>query len=264
MLGAVIGDIVGSKYEFTNHKSTKFPLFIDVIDRFTDDSVMTLSIASALLKCNGNYKNLSDVAIKEMQRIGRNYPRCGYGGRFYNWMFTDNPQPYNSCGNGSAMRVSACAWAARSLEEAKELSDKVTRISHNHPDGLKAAEATTVATYMALHGSSKEEIEEVVKRDYYNIDFTIDKIRPLTYHVETCEESVPIAFEAFFEGNSYEEVIRLAVSAGGDSDTIADIAGAMAEAYYGIPEEIRKHGLWFLDNKLRDIVERFEKKFGKK
>ena len=238
MLGAIIGDIVGSRHEFNNYLAKDFELLNDDCMP-TDDTVMTIAVADALLKCDGDWSSLSRQAVASMQGIGRKYPDCGYGSSFIYWMFTNDPQPYNSFGNGSAMRVSAVAWVAKSLEECKELSRKVTVVSHNHPEGIKGAEATAVATWMALHGATKEEILTCINRDYYKLDFTIDQIRPTYVHNETCQNSVPQALEAFAEGKDYEDVIRTAVSLGGDSDTIAAIAGAVAEAYYGIPVALR-------------------------
>ena len=253
ILGAVAGDIIGSRFEWDNYKAKDFDLITEDCF-FTDDSVMTIAIGKALLECNGNYDDLSDKTISNMQEIGKQYPDAGYGGSFYAWLFTDNPKPYNSWGNGSAMKVSACAYFARSLEEAKELSHKVTEVTHNHPEGLKGAEATTIATYMALHGSTKEEIRQHILDNYYDIDFTIDGIRD-SYHFDvSCQGSVPQALQAFFESEDYEDAIRNAISIGGDSDTIAAIAGAVAGAYYGIPEEIKEKSVDYLSYRLQTIV----------
>ena len=264
MLGAIIGDIVGSRHEFNNYLAKDFAFLTDRCVP-TDDTVMTVAVADALLKCGGDWSDLSRQAVASMQGIGRNYPDCGYGRSFIRWMFSDDPRPYHSFGNGSAMRVSAVAWAAKSLEECKELSRKVTVVSHDHPEGIKGAEATAVATWMALHGAAKEEILARVERDYYRLDFTIDQIRPTYIHNETCQNSVPQALEAFAEGRDYEDVIRTAVSLGGDSDTIAAIAGAVAEAYYGIPAALREEVLrGFLDERLAWVVRAFEAKYGTK
>ena len=262
MLGAIIGDIVGSRFEFHNHLSKEFEFLSDRC-YFTDDTVMTVAVADALLKSAGDLSALPEQAVVSMQAVGRHYPCCGYGGRFISWMFTDHPKPYGSYGNGSAMRVSAVAWAARSLEECKAFSRAVTAVSHDHPEGLKGAEATAVATWMALHGATKEEIIACVNRDYYTLDFTIDGIRPDYVHNETCQNSVPQALEAFAEGTDYEDVIRIAVSLGGDSDTIAAIAGSVAEAYYGIPRQYREDAMTrFLDPRLSRIVRDFEARYG--
>ena len=263
MLGAIIGDIVGSIYEFNNIRTKDFPLFGTDYEEpfFTDDSVMTIAIAAAILSCKDNYTNLSSQAIKFMQGIGRSYPGCGYGGSFFNWIFLDNPKPYGSYGNGSAMRVSACGFAGRTLEEVKDLSKKVTAISHDHPEGLKGAEATAVAIFLAREGKSLQEIKEYITKHYYDIDFTLDEIRPTYRFNETCQDTVPQAFEAFFESTSFEDAIRNGISIGGDSDTIGAIVGGMAEAYYGIPEWIREEAISYLDRTLYSVVEAFEKKY---
>jgi len=257
ILGAVAGDIIGSRFEWNNYKAKDFELFGKYC-HFTDDSVMTIAVTKALLECNGNYENLSDKAISSMQQIGKLYPSAGYGGSFHVWLLSLTPKPYNSWGNGSAMRVSACAYMAKSLEEAMELSHKVTAVTHNHPEGLKGAEAIAVATYMALHGSTKEEIKQYVLKNYYNIDFTLDSIRD-SYHFDvSCQGSVPQALQAFFEAEDYEDAIRNAISIGGDSDTISAITGAVACAYYGMPNEIKEKAYAILTPDLKEIVDIFD------
>ena len=257
ILGAVAGDIIGSRFEWNNYKAKDFELFTDRCS-FTDDSIMTIAVGMALLQCNGNYEDLSDKAISSMQQIGRLYPHSGYGGSFYAWLFGDDPKPYNSWGNGSAMRVSACAYIARSFDEAIELSHKVTAVTHNHPEGLKGAEATTIATYMALNGATKEEIRQHILDNYYNIDYTLDDIRE-SYHFDvSCQGSVPQALQAFFESEDYEDAIRNAISIGGDSDTIAAITGAVACAYYGMPNEIKEKAYAILTPQLKEIVDIFD------
>ena len=165
MLGAIIGDVVGSRFEWNNHRSKDFELFTDECFP-TDDSIMSLAVAKSIIDCNGNYKKLHDVVIKNMVSIGRKYPDCGFGGHFYQWLFSSNPQPYNSFGNGAAMRVSPAGFAANSLDEAKMIARKITEVTHNHPESLKAAEAVAVAIYMARKGSSMLEIRDVIARDY--------------------------------------------------------------------------------------------------
>ena len=260
MLGAIIGDIVGSRFEWNNIKSKDFDLFTRRCFP-TDDSIMSLAVAKALLTCREDYSDLSALAIYHMQDIGRHYPDCGYGGHFYQWIFDDDPQPYNSFGNGAAMRVSACGFVADSLEQAKELSAAVTKISHNHPEGMKGAEATAVAIYMARTGSSMQEIRDYITANYYDIDFTLDEIRPTYSFDVTCQGSEPQALEAFFESTSFEDAIRNAISIGGDSDTIAAITGGVAEAFYGIPEDIRAEAVEFLDPRLKEVLEEFEGRF---
>lgn len=260
MLGAIIGDIVGSRFEWNNHRSKNFE-FLTYKCFPTDDSIMSLAIAQAILVSKKNYSDLSKNAVECMQSVGRNYPDCGYGGSFYDWIFSDDPKPYNSYGNGAAMRVSAAGFAANSIEEAKKLSKLVTEVSHNHPEGLKGAEAIAVAIYMAKTGSNIFEIRDYVNKNYYSMNFTLDEIRDSYQFNETCQGTVPQALEAFFESTGFEDAIRNAISIGGDSDTVAAICGGVAEAYYGIPTDIRKHALTFLDQNLMKLLTSFENKY---
>lgn len=266
MLGAIIGDIAGSRFEGFCHfniKTKKFELLsAEHGCQPTDDSVMTLAIAKAMLECNGDYLQLEEEAVKQMQRFGRRYPNAGYGGYFYEWIFSKDPQPYYSFGNGAAMRVSPCGFAAKTLEEAIFLSRAVTKVTHNHPEGMKDAEAVSIAIFLARTGKSMEKIRKYIIEKYYNIRFTLNTIRRLYRFDVTCQGSVPQAFEAFFESTDFEDAIRNAISIGGDSDTIAAIAGGMAEAYYGIPFAIREKALTFLDDDLTEIVQAFESKYG--
>ena len=260
MLGAIIGDIVGSRFEWNNHKSKDFE-FLTYKCFPTDDSIMTLALAQAILVSRPDHSDLAKNAVEQMQLIGRRYPNCGYGGRFRKWVFSDHPQPYNSYGNGAAMRVSAAGFAASSLDEAKLVAEHITAVTHNHPEGLKGAEATAVAIYMAREGKSILEIHDFIDQNYYPMDFTLDSIRDSYQFNETCQETVPQALMAFFESNSFEDAIRNAISIGGDSDTLAAITGGIAEAYYGIPTTIRKHALTFLDEDLLKILVAFENKY---
>ena len=240
MLGAIIGDIAGSRFEWHNNKSKTFDLFTYRC-KVTDDSIMSLAVAKAIVDCKGNYTRLGEIAVKCMQEVGRQYPDCGYGGHFHKWIFAKNPYPYNSWGNGAAMRVSACGFAGESLQEVIMLSRAVTEVSHSHPEGIKGAEATAVATYLARTGSSIIEIRDHIDKHYYPMNFTLDGIRDDYRFDVSCQGSVPQAIMAFLESTSFEDAIRNAISVGGDSDTIAAICGGIAEAYYGIPTEIRKH-----------------------
>lgn len=260
MLGAIIGDIVGSRFEWNNIKRKEFE-FLNYRCSVTDDSIMSLAIAQAILASGGNFDNLGELAVSCMQEIGRFYPSCGYGGLFNTWMFSDNPQPYNSFGNGAAMRVSACGFAAGSLKEAIELSKKVTEVTHNHPEGIKGAEATAVAIYLARSGSNILEIRDYINKHYYPMNFTLDGIRNTYSFNETCQETVPQAIMAFLESTGFEDAIRNAISIGGDSDTLAAITGSIAEAYYGIPTDIRKTALTYLDERLLKILIDFENKY---
>ncbi len=263
MLGAVAGDIVGSRFEWGNIKTKEFLLFTRSC-RPTDDSVMTLAVARALLDCRGDWRDLSARVVERMRELGNRYPKAGYGGRFTAWLRSPDPKPYGSFGNGSAMRVSPCAWAAGSLEEVKALSRAVTEVTHDHPEGIKGAEAAAVAGWMALRGCSMEEIRQKITGEYYPLDFTLDEIRPTYQFDVTCQGSVPQALESFFESVSFEDALRNAVSIGGDSDTIAAIAGGIAEAYYGIPVEIRERARGYLKPDLRKILDDFEKAYGRK
>lgn len=260
MLGAIIGDIVGSRFERNNIRTKQFT-FLTHECFFTDDTVMSIAVAKSILESR-NIEQLGDNTVCCMQEVGRPYPDCGYGGSFYNWMYSAKPEPYNSFGNGAAMRVSACGFAASSVEEAIAMSKAVTAVTHNHPEGLKGAEAVTVALYMAREGKSIFEIRDHIDRHYYPMAFTLDGIRDTYTFNETCQNTVPQALMAFFESVSFEDAIRNAISIGGDSDTLAAITGGIAEAYYGIPESIRKHALTFLDERLLKILNEFEDRYG--
>lgn len=263
MIGAIIGDIAGSRFERVNHKSKEFDMF-DKKCRPTDDSVMSLAIANALLECEEEYDNLSTKAISCMQELGRIYKNAGYGGSFIRWIFADEPQPYNSFGNGAGMRVGPCGFAAKTVEEAKELSAKVTKVSHDHPEGMKGAEAVSVAVFLAKSGKSKEEIKTYFQENYYEIGFTLDQIRK-DYKLDvSCQGSIPVALEAFFESNDFEDAIRNAISVGGDSDTIAAMTGAVAEAYYGVPEGMIESAIDYLDSREMEILYYFEKTYPSK
>ena len=257
MYGAIIGDIVGSRFEFHNRLSKEFEFFSPRC-HFTDDTVMTCAVAQALMDSREDFSDLEEKAVAALQRIGQKYPNCGYGRRFFDWMFSRNPQPYNSCGNGSAMRVSPVGLAARSVGEAKELSAAVTRITHNHPEGMKGAEATAVAIVMARQGKSKEEIRAEMEK-YYTLEMTVDDYRHAWdgHGREICQVSVPQALVCFFEGESFEDVIRSCISIGGDSDTIAAIAGGIAEAFYGVSPAQRMYARTYLDERLLGICDAF-------
>ena len=261
MFGAIIGDVIGSRFEFDNCKSKEFDLFDKECD-FTDDTVMTLAVVKALTA----FDTVTDVEefkrhlVEVMHVVGRQYPHCGYGGRFCTWMMKGHTEPYNSYGNGSAMRVSPVGWFAHSLEECEALARASAEVTHNHPEGIKGAVATAGAVYLARTGHSMQEIREYVSR-FYTIDFTLDEIRPDYDFIEICQESVPQALEAFFESTGFEDAIRNAISIGGDSDTIAAITGAVAEAYYGVDEDMKETALSYLDDYLLTIAEGFGAKF---
>lgn len=258
MLGAIIGDIVGSRFEWNNYRHKDFELFTEKCFA-TDDSIMTLAVGHALVTCKDDYSDLYDRTIASMQEHGRPYPDCGFGGRFWHWIYSDNPQPYNSFGNGSAMRVSAAGIVATSLEEAIHLSKTVTEVTHNHPEGIKGAEATAVCIYLARTGSTMQDIRNHIHEHYYPLNFTLDEIRPIYEFNELCQDTVPQALQAFFESISFEDAIRNAISIGGDSDTVAAICGGVAEAYYGVPQSLRDQALTYLNPHLLGLLLEFER-----
>ena len=254
MYGAIIGDIVGSRFEWDNIHTKEFDLFTKY-SFFTDDSVMTVAVGKALYESKKNdYEDLDEQLNYWMHEIGKKYPDCGFGGHFYYWMFYNGTEPYNSFGNGSAMRTSYCAHIAESLEEALFLAEKCAAITHNHPEGIKGAQATTACIWLAGHGSSIAEIRNYVNEHYYSLDFTLDGIRGCYRFNESCQGTVPQAIEAFLEAVSFEDAIRNAISIGGDSDTLAAITGSIAEAYFGIPEEDIRKADEYLDDYLRTFV----------
>lgn len=231
MIGAIAGDIIGSVYEFDNIKTIGFPLFSRDSD-YTDDTIMTVAVADWLLH-GGNL-------VQVMRRYGREYPYPvgGYGGRFGQWLCETNPQPYNSWGNGSTMRVSAVGWMFDSLEKTLEVAKETAVITHNHIEGIKGAQATAAAIYLARIGKSKPEIRRYIQTTFsYDLNRTCDEIRPDYFFDESCQRTVPEAIIAFLDSTDFENAIRLAVSLGGDSDTLACITGGIAEAYYGIPDD---------------------------
>lgn len=260
MIGAIIGDIAGSRFEFHNHRSKDFTLLAPSC-RATDDSVMSLAVAAAILDADGDLQKLPAAAVARMQQIGRHYPDCGYGGNFGRWVFSDRPRPYHSYGNGAAMRVSACGFAARSHAQALVLADAVTAVTHDHPEGLRGARATAAAIWLARSGASLAQIRAHIAAEYYPLDFTIDGIRAGYRFDESCQNTVPQALEAFLESTSFEDAIRTAVSLGGDSDTLAAIAGGPAEAFWGVPDALRAQALPFLDARLSGLLAAFEQRY---
>ena len=260
MYGAILGDMIGAPYEFDMGDKTKdFPLF-SKRTRFTDDSVMTIAVAEALMETSGQPEDRrKDALIRTMQKWGRRYPDAGYGGRFYGWLFERYPRPYHSYGNGSAMRVSSVGWLYDSLRESRRMAKLTAKVTHNHPEGIKGAESTAAAIFLARNGSSKEEIRAYITREFdYNLSRSCDEIRPSYHHVESCQETVPPAITAFLEGTDFEDVIRTAVSLGGDSDTLTCIAGSIAEAYYGVPDEMKTEARRRLPQDMLDVIDRFE------
>ena len=263
MIGAILGDMIGAPFEFDRGNKTKdFPLF-SAESRFTDDSVLSVAVAEALLSVGKDADDdaVHQAVIQAMRSWGRKYPEAGYGGRFRRWLFSSEskPKPYWSFGNGSAMRVSSAGWLYGSLEETRRIARLTAEVTHNHPEGIKGAEATAGAIFLARNGASKEEIREYVVREIgYDLSRSCDEIRPTYFHVESCQETVPEAITAFLEGEDFEDVIRTAVSLGGDCDTVTCIAGSIAEAFYGVPEEMKKECRKRLPEDMLAVLDRFE------
>ena len=260
MIGAIMGDMIGAPYEFDRSPKTKeFPLFSRGSE-FTDDSVMTIAVAEALMDTIGKSDDeIKAALVTSMQMWGRRYPNAGYGGMFYRWLRKKNPQPYGSFGNGSAMRVSSVGWLYDTLEETRHMARLTAEVTHNHTEGIKGAEATASAIFLARNGATREEIKEYIISEFgYDLSRTCDEIRPGYYHVETCQQTVPEAITAFMEGTDFEDVIRTAVSLGGDCDTLTCIAGGMAEAMYGIPVEMVDECRKRLPKDMREVIDRFD------
>ena len=251
MLGAIVGDIVGSIYEFDNHRSKDFPLFGNRCD-YTDDTVLTVAVAECIMN-NGIYAEY----IKD---YARKFPARGYGGMFAQWIRSDDiMEPYNSWGNGSAMRVSAVGFAFDDLQSVVAESKRSAEVTHNHPEGIKGAQATAVAIFMARKGQTKEQIKAAIAKSFsYDLDRTVDEIRPLYVFNESCQGTVPEAIIAFLESTDFEDAIRNAVSLGGDTDTLTCITGGIAEAFYGgVPKEIAEKTMTYLPPLMRDVVQEF-------
>jgi ADP-ribosylglycohydrolase len=259
MLGAIAGDIVGSVYEgkmaWQSARTPHFKPLFHPLARFTDDTVLTVAVADSILRSADLIDLLKDYASR--------YPSAGYGGSFRRWAASQSRKPYNSWGNGAAMRVSPVGYAYDSLDEVLLRAKCTAEVTHDHPEGIKGAQATAAAVYLARTGSGKDEIRGYIERNFrYRLDARIDDLRRgFTFEV-SCQATVPPAIIAFLESTDYEHAIRLAVSLGGDSDTIACIAGGIAQAYYGgIPAEIRETSLERVDDRLRAIVAEFEARF---
>lgn len=260
MYGAISGDMIGAPYEFAEGFKTKeFPLF-SKDSEFTDDTVMTIAVAEGLMDSLGQDDEAIKAAlVRSMKKWGHRYPNAGYGLRFYDWLFREDTEPYGSCGNGSAMRVSAAGWLYDTLEQTRHAARLTAEVTHNHPEGIKGAEAAASAIYLARKGVSKGEIKQYIIDEFdYDLSRTCDEIRLTYYHVETCQMSVPESITAFLEGTDYEDVVRTSVSLGGDADTIACIAGGMAEACNGVPDEVVTECRKRLPEDMLEIVDRFE------
>jgi len=254
MIGAIAGDIVGSVYEFDPIKTTDFPLLSDR-SFFTDDTVLTLAVAESILTHRDYGETIREFANR--------YPDRSYGGMFRRWMTASNPRPYGSFGNGSAMRISPVGWAFDNAGDVLNEAARAAEVTHNHPEGIKGAQATALAVFLARTGGSKEHIRrEIAKRFDYDLARSLDEIRPTYEFNETCQGTVPEAIVAFIESESFEDAIRKAVSLGGDSDTLACITGGIAEAHWGgVPEAIETEVRRRLPADLICIVDDFQRRF---
>jgi len=286
MYGAILGDIIGSPYEFdfNNIKTKEFPLFSPA-SVFTDDTVMTIAVFDALdralnlqLAASAAYEpaaataayapaattsidsdKLKAALVESLRRWGREYPYAGYGARFSVWLTQENPEPYNSFGNGSAMRVSSVGWLFPDMETTRAVARLTAEVTHNHPEGIKGAESTAAAIFLARNGASKSEIKDYITQEFgYDLSRSCDEIRPNYRHVESCQGTVPEAITAFLEGESFEDVIRTAVSLGGDCDTLTCIAGGIAEAFYGVPDDLKAECLSRLPASMKQLLEKMD------
>lgn len=259
MIGALLGDMVGAPYEFDRGSKTKdFPLF-SKHSEFTDDSVMTIAVAEALLDTLGQPDEAISAALTaSMQKWGRHYPDAGYGGRFIRWLFTEHPKPNNSFGNGSAMRTAAAGWLFDDLDTTRHIAALTAAVSHNHPEGIKGAEATAAAIFLARTGSSMNEIKEYIITEFGYPLSSCAELRPKNRHNETCQVTMPLVFAAFLESTDFEDAVRNAVSLGGDTDTIACITGSIAEAFYGIPDNLKAECRKRLPDDIIAVLDRFQ------
>ncbi len=263
MLGAIFGDIVGAPYEFNPIKTEEFPLFSEA-SAPTDDSLMTIAVADGLMTAIAAGLPVGECVARAMRRIGRAYPKAGFGGRFLSWLMEGSdeaehiPAPYGSWGNGSAMRTSAVAWLFGSIEDVEGYAGVIASITHNHPEGIKGAQATAAAVFLARMGDSRFRIRRHIEEVYgYDLSRTLDEIRPEYSFDVSCQGTVPQAIIAFLESRGFEDAVRKAVSLGGDSDTLAAITGSIAEAYYGMPAELVRATKRLLPPDMLDIVEKW-------
>lgn len=256
MYGAIIGDIVGSRFEFHNYKEKDFELFTYDCE-FTDDTVMTIAIEKALMESGYKYWNLSKKARDCLREFGRKYPNLSYGTNFKGWLLENGRQSTNSYGNGAAMRISSIGWIATDLKQVKKMSRIVTNVSHSHLEAIKGAEAIASCIYLSKTKHSKDEIRSYIENNYYAMNFTIQKIRKTYSYNVSCQGSDPQAIECFLESTDFEDALRNAISIGGDSDTIGAMTGAIAEAYYGIPSWMVDKAKKYLPDELIQAEEEF-------
>ena len=260
MIGAIIGDIVGSRFEFDRGDKSKDFELLTRENCFTDDTVMTVAVAEALMEA-GRYAGEAEVKaalIRSMKKWGQKYRDAGYGARFIKWVLSDDPEPYGSYGNGSAMRVSPSGFYYDTIERTREVARWTAEVTHNHPEGVKGAEATAAAIFLARKGAEKELIEMYLMKEFgYNLSRCLDEIRPTYHHVEDCMNTMPEAFECFLESESYEDCLRNVMYIGGDTDTLCAISGAIAEAFWEIPWSIIEAAVPYLPDDIMEVVRRF-------
>ena len=278
MYGAILGDIIGSPYEWHPAYTKDFPLFRRR-SHFTDDTVMTIAVAEALLKVSSLKEeeglellkragmDILDIdpiyLIESMQKWGQKYPRAGYGGKFSDWLVQENPKPYNSYGNGSAMRVSPAGWVHDRVGWTEAVAQWTAEVTHNHPEGIKGAQSVAAAICMARLGKSKEEIKEYIESSFdYDLSRTIDEIKPNYQFEVSCQKSVPESIIAFLESTDFESAVRNAIWLGGDADTQAAIAGSIAEAFYGIPEDLITECRDRLPDEMIEVLDKFYDSIG--
>ena len=261
MYGAILGDIIGSPFEFDRGDKTKKFEFLTRGCGFTDDSVMTIAVAEALIAVgsDADEKEIEEAVIANMQDWGKHYPHAGYGGSFRHWLKDRHPQPYGSYGNGSAMRVSAAGWLYHTIERTREVARWTAAVTHNHPEGIKGAEATASCIFLARSGASKEDMRDYVEQEFhYDLSRTLNEIRPYYHHVESCQQTVPEAITAFLEAEDFEDAVRNAVSLGGDTDTLAAITGSIAEAFFGIPVVLKAECRNRIDPEMNRVLDAFD------
>ena len=243
MTGAIIGDIVGSRFEYHNIHTKRFCFFTPSC-HITDDSILTMAVAKALLISKEDYSDLKDNTVSCLREFGRTR-FAAYGKLFSQWLYSENPEPYNSFGNGAGMRISPVGLFAKDLNECKVLARTITAVTHNHPEGIKGGEAIAVCVFLARIGKSKNEIRDFVNKNYYKLNFTLEDLYKDYQWSSTCQDSVPQPIECFLESTSFSDAIRNAISIGGDSDTIAAMTGAIAESFYGIPKYLKRIAKWY-------------------
>ena len=261
MYGAILGDMIGAPYEFGGSMKRKdFPLFIPG-SRFTDDTVMTVAVAEALMNTRGKGGEEVLRAVTDgMRSWGRRYPNAGYGGRFRAWLASPDPQPYHSWGNGSAMRVSSAGWLYETMEETRQAAARTAMVTHDHPEGIKGAEAVAAAVYLARTGAGKGEIRDYITGHFgYDLSRTCDEIRPDYIFDVSCQGTVPEAIIAFLEAEDFEDNLRTAVSLGGDCDTLTCISASIGEAFWGVPEALKEECRKRLPEDMLRVLDRFDR-----